>query len=401
MVHSVQYATPVPDNLDHPLVPEDLRDTILSNLTGCYRIVIGERVGRADKVINTLDLTCAAKEEPAESPEEICEAVMRCMVAHAMSVVEDLEDDEAAPEEIPFRVMQYIRPTKKGGRAKRPSFSYKLPIGEDDAAYQGETVRDEASFDDPRFEAIMFAMEKQDAREERLVDQNERLMGRLLESTKFQNACIEPLQHMCAYLGQTLSHFFPTWVAANAAIYDTKRVEAEEKGKERRQEQLLKYMGPAAKEMADQFGTWARGKMGGDVPAAMGPAPANGAGAAIEVEEVSVELTNAQRENPLATVARGFGDTLQSPQWFSLMDVLTKKQLALLRAVIQSESDVDLIAAWDAMAELPAEKLLDLHKALDEGQQADFNSLAQAIDASKAAAKQAAAPPSTAPIDMS
>ncbi len=401
MVLGVEYATPIPDGLDHPLVPEEVRDAILSNLRGCYRITIAERVGRADRTINTLELTCkSAKEEPDEGADEVCEAVMRVMVAHAVKVVGELEEDDEHLEEIPFRVIQYIRPTKKGGRSARPSFSYKMPIGDDDLVkYQGETERDENAFSDPRFEAVMFAMEKQDAREERLVDQNERLMGRLLESTKFQNACIEPLQHMCAYLGQTLSHFFPTWVAANSALYDTKRIEAEEKGKAARQEQLLKYMGPAAKEMADQFGSWARVKMGGEnVPAAVGAAPTNGA--AIEVE-VEVQLTDAERANPLATGARGFGNTLGSNQWFSLMDSMTKKQLGLFRAVVEAKSDTELIDAWDAMAELPAEKLLELHKALDAQQQESFNSISEAIDAAKAAAKEATQPPSTAPIDMS
>ena len=169
---------------------------------------------------------------------------------------------------------------------------------------------------------------------------------------------------------------------------DMAKTTAEEAGKAERAAARNKFWGPYGEAVLNQFGAHVRkkmkmnGKKGGVKDAEDEDEDETSAVVAQEDETSaeSADLTDDEREQPIATLARQLGRTLEPGQWFALFKELEKPSVEAFQRLVCAMTDDAVKEAWEKVsADVPVPELVKLNDLLTPEQKQGLETLGEAI----------------------
>ncbi len=159
---------------------------------------------------------------------------------------------------------------------------------------------------------------------------------------------------------------------------DMAKVEVEEAGKKERAAARNKFWAPYGDAVLKQFGAHVKKKM------KMNGANAEGVEDAEDEDEAEIAqeegLTNDERENPAATLARNLGRMLEPEQWFALFKTLEEASVVAFQRLVLAQTDAAVKEAWEAVNEnVSTPELMKLDALLTPEQKVGLETLGEAI----------------------
>lgn len=386
----INFDKPIPDDGESPGIPEIVRFRTTQLLQHAKRVTIEVR-GRDGKhsKANGFKLTPVKDADgwPLEEVDEVCEAIMKCInarFAEAQAVDESVES-------LDFRIVFDRRPD--GHQRARPSIELSgyspdgpdLPIGygmSDEAvnAAYPELVDSLGSLLDKlmlRVDGLLEHMLKQS-------DQGSKIFDPLVQ--------MSAMAHQNSVLGMEMQR------NAMAYMYSVRRAEAEEAGKDRRQERWMAFLKQPATIAVQQFMTYVANRANkptghndgdGNIDPRAHAARHRAASTPGDTQKQSPpsdEQTDEAKadespledpiEHPVAMLAQMLGTLLLPTQWGKLAEILTRREMQLFIAMFSAETDDEVVAAYAAIEEgIKVPKLLQLAAVLDEQQQRGLQQL--------------------------
>lgn len=380
----MEFKKGIDETADAPGTPEKIRQWLLRSLRGLLAISIqaADENGKRFKQINRISLQNKSGEMPEEEIEDICEGIMRVISQY------DQERDEDDPP-IRFKLQAEIR--DKNGNRHRPSVEYDYsPSG---SADDFEGLGMYGMQDDPRIQIIQEQRHYISDLQYHLNESH----SKILEIANNNNSAMKPLMDALGHMGYYFAAGLQNQQAALSMIYDSKKAEAEEKGKAERTKQWIDFLKKPAGAMAGQFMSWASSKLHSRPPA---PPPPNDDGETDEPEahegardpqaqteptvaDLEDTLTDEQKENPVATFANAVANIIEPHQWFQVTEILSRREMKVLRNVMEATTDAACVKGYDAFTDLPPTKLLELHGILTEEQKQMLAQLGELVEAVK------------------
>ena len=159
---------------------------------------------------------------------------------------------------------------------------------------------------------------------------------------------------------------------------DMAKVEVEEAGKKERAAARNKFWAPYGDAVLKQFGAHVKKKM------KMNGANAEGVEDAEDEDEAEIAheegLTDDERENPAATLARNLGRMLEPEQWFALFKTLEEASVVAFQRLVLAQTDAAVKEAWEAVNEnVSTPELMKLDALLTPEQKVGLETLGEAI----------------------
>ena len=155
------------------------------------------------------------------------------------------------------------------------------------------------------------------------------------------------------------------------------KTEAEEAGKATRAAARNEFWGPYGEAVLKQVGVHVKKKM------KMNGKEGGVEDAEDEPEETSAEsadLTDEEREQPIATLARHLGRTLEPQQWFTMFKTLKTASVEAFQRLVCAMTDDAVKEAWEKVsADIPMPELVKLNDLLTPEQKQGLETLGEAI----------------------
>lgn len=341
IVEDFAYETEVP-------VPDPVRKDLVRILKGARKVKVRWNTsGDSWKTIDTLELDSKPGEYPKQGVDEVAGWTMQTVDAHWK---------EAASEEEPkqrYRIETncvLVQPGNKTSEKHQSfSFQYEGDYGADDVRGSDEDAKDRAQ--DRMFAAVTHTIDA-------LQSQNAELHQSVLKLAEQNSQNIEPVLKMHSLM-------LGTYLAGHQAqqenmqqMYDTKRVEIQERAKGQRMERFFAVLQPAINIAAQQFFAHAA-NMGFAAAPPQPKAPPQPPQDSSEEPSLDDERLEEELQEPLALLLRSIGQNLEPAHWKAATQIFTKKQFQRLADLLEVQTDIEALECYQLVEnDVPIDKLI-------------------------------------------
>ena len=380
---------PIDESVTTPYVDEQIRNFILENLEGLYRVQITrKRDRRKFEPVASIDLAersaqTAVGQEPQEDPDMIVEETLRC-AAHYCA--HKRPDDEEGP--LAFRFMCYVA-SAGSSRAKRPSIEW---VFDPDTHDQQITVSEGVELMGDPMERVV---EKQAQLINALFVRLDRKDEALMKMFRMSSMQFEPLMQQMQFMGYGWLQGMQMQQNALQAISEAQAGVNEEKTRGERLKIAGNVLQGALPVLAEKLGIYAvlqagqklnmsKDEIMGMLQKKQGAAPVSAPTPAVAAAPdgaggSSFGLVANPDENPLSELGRTFAAFIRPSQWRLITSTLDEAEFETFRALTESADDQHVIAAFDQFMSIDTDKLMALHAALDTEQKNTLTQFGEAI----------------------
>jgi hypothetical protein len=374
---------------EDPAVPEALRWGLARLLLGARYVAVKEAHanGKSYKALNGFQLRYRKDDKPEDSIDDI--ALTACRIMHERWLEKNMSDEGEANLPIAFRIELQAPDNPK---STRPYMDWTWDP-DDDSDTQDDHMR---SLEQMVLRDLL-DQTQQDKDRDRIYIAD--MQDRFLRQCELNTEPIKQTGNQLAFANALSLQGMQALVTAAQLTYSHEQQKALEDARTARWKMVIDNIGPLGKIAAAQLMGFIGNKMTGQnvkIPRGAGPsasdhppgAPSDPPGAASDPTE-EFEAPDADPEtseevfdedNPIASVAETFGDSITVRQRKHLRTILDPAQIGLIDSLAESDDDDGAVAAYEKLADALSDmQLLQLAAQLDADQGQLFEMLRKLV----------------------